>query len=219
MSRRSGTRAHPERHDGGRGRQRARRGEGDLLRDEILESAERLLVESGDENAVSIRAVAEAVGVTPPSIYMHFADKTALLFAICDKHFAQFDSYVEQAAAHASEPLQALALRGRAYVQFGLEHPEQYRILFMRRPSATPAEFQNEGLRRTMFDHHLEAVQRCVDAGVIGGDPLLAAITLWAAVHGITSLLLSKPDFPWPDVDQMLNHVLQTQIYGVAREG
>jgi len=64
-------------------RRRAPRGQGRKLREEILAAAERLLRETGDQEAVSIRAVADAVGVTPPSIYLHFADKTDLIFAIC----------------------------------------------------------------------------------------------------------------------------------------
>ena len=66
-------------------RTRARRGEGERLREEILDAAERLLIETGNRDAVSIRAVAEAVGVTPPSIYLHFADKTELLIFLTPK--------------------------------------------------------------------------------------------------------------------------------------
>jgi len=47
-------------------RHRARRGEGARLREEILAAGTRLLLETGDEEAVSIRAIAQAVGVTPP---------------------------------------------------------------------------------------------------------------------------------------------------------
>ena len=64
-------------------RPRARKGQGDLLRTDILEAAERLLLETGSEDAVSIRAVADATGVTPPSIYRHFRDKQHLLFEVC----------------------------------------------------------------------------------------------------------------------------------------
>ena len=60
-------------------RTRSRRGEGDRLRDEILAAVGALLDETKDEAAVSIRAIAERVGVSPPSIYRHFEDKEALL--------------------------------------------------------------------------------------------------------------------------------------------
>ena len=78
-------------------RSRSRRGEGEPLRDEILAAAERLIVETGNEDAVSIRAIADAVGVTPPSIYLHFPDKDPLILAVCERHFETFDALIEEA--------------------------------------------------------------------------------------------------------------------------
>ncbi|NED65050.1 helix-turn-helix transcriptional regulator, partial [Streptomyces sp. SID10244] len=68
-------------------RTRSPRGSGELLAEEIIASATALLLEEGDDAAVSIRAVAGRVGVTPPSIYLHFADKDALLDAVCARYF------------------------------------------------------------------------------------------------------------------------------------
>ena len=68
-------------------RRRAPRGSGDQLRDEILDATTDLLLETGHAKAVSIRSVAKRVGVTPPSIYLHFADKDALLDAVCARYF------------------------------------------------------------------------------------------------------------------------------------
>jgi AcrR family transcriptional regulator len=119
-------------------RTRARRGEGERLREEIIAAAERLLIRSGDAEAVSIRAVADAVGVTPPSIYLHFTDKIELLFAVCARHFQALDHYMEKAVAGVDDPVEPLLRRGRAYIRFGLENPEPYRILFMSKPGATP---------------------------------------------------------------------------------
>ncbi len=198
-------------------RSRARRGEGEKLREQILEASERLLIETGDEEAVTIRAVAEAVGVTPPSVYLHFADKDELLFAICEVHFAQLDRVTEEAAARSDDLLESLALRGRAYIRFGIEHPEQYRILFMRRPSHTPESFQVDRLRdAAAFGHLFEHVSKCVQAGLIDGDPLIVSLGLWAVVHGLTSLLISKPEFPWPDLDVIIDHVCRTAIRGLS---
>src|SRR5919202_380443 len=117
-------------------RARARRGEGELLRNDILAAAERLLIQTGDDDAVSIRAIADAAGVTPPSIYLHFSDKNELLAAVCEARFRDFDQYLQDATAGIDDPVEALGARGRAYVRFGLEHPEHYRILFMTKPAA-----------------------------------------------------------------------------------
>jgi AcrR family transcriptional regulator len=199
-------------------RPRARRGEGLRLRDEILDATERLMVDRGDADAVSVRDVADAVGVTPPSIYLHFADKSDLVFAVCERNFARLDEEMETAASGASDPVEALLRRGRAYVRFGLEHPEQYRILFMNPPSASPPRSQDPQIvGGDAFAHLVDAVKRCVDVGALGGDPLLASFTIWSAVHGLTSLLIAKPAFPWPSIDAFVEHVVHTQIDGLSR--
>ena len=196
-------------------RVRARRGEGDRLRDEILKAAERLLIETGDRNAVSIRAVAEAVGVTPPSIYLHFADKAELLGAVCEARFGEFSEFITDAVRGIDDPLEAVREMGRAYVRFGLENPEHYRIMFMTRPLAEGLPLDRlPGL--TAFGHVVAAVDRCMDAGAIAaGDAFLVATNLWTAVHGVTSLLIARPDFPWPDLDRLMGLVLDVQSKGL----
>jgi AcrR family transcriptional regulator len=203
-------------------RSRARRGEGELLRGQILAAAERLLIETGDEEAVSIRAVADAVGVTPPAIYLHFADKRELIFEVCAASFDELDRVSEEAAAKSAEPVESLRLRGRAYVQFGIDHPEQYRVLFMRRPAATADVFDDQRMRAAAcFDHLVDAVQAVIDPGALPAraDPFFVAVELWALVHGITSLLISKPDFPWPDRDALVDHLLDACLRGLATAG
>ena len=198
-------------------RTRARRGEGERLREQILEAATRLLVETGDEDAVSIRAVADAVGVTPPSIYLHFADKNELIFAICERYFDRLGQATMEAGAGSEDPIERVVLQGRAYIRFGLENPEPYRVLFMRKPSATPLPFQYEKiLESSGFANLVQAVSDAIEAGRLDGDPMLVAIYLWSAVHGLTSLLISKPDFPWPDKDAVIEQVTRSAIRGVT---
>src|SRR5271165_7129521 len=85
-------------------RSRARRGEGERLKEEIVAATAALLESTGDVDAVSIRAIADAVGVSSPSIYLHFPDKTALLYAVCQERFEQLDQVMEAAARLASDP-------------------------------------------------------------------------------------------------------------------
>jgi len=181
-------------------RRRAPRGEGERLRDEILAATERLLVAKGSVDDVSIRAIADAVGVTPPSIYMHFADKEALVNAVCERHFRELDRVCARAMKGVADPVKAVRAMGRAYVRFGLDHPEEYRILFMAKEFDANRDTYLERLKGLSgFNHLVAAVQRCMDEGAfVRGDAFTAACTLWAAVHGITSLLIAKPNFPWP---------------------
>jgi AcrR family transcriptional regulator len=201
-------------------RPRAKRGEGDLLRDEILDAAGRLLAEKGDDDAVSIRMIADAVGVTPPSIYLHFPDKDALIDAVCEQRFSEFDEALEKAAASAPDPLSALRARARAYVEFALRHPESYRVIFMtRRERAMEAhdltpDGATAGARA--FGHLVEAVVRAADSGAIrSGDPMTTSILLWSGFHGLVSLLISEPGFPWPPVESLVEALLTMQVEGL----
>ncbi|MGI9023013.1 MAG: TetR/AcrR family transcriptional regulator [Acidimicrobiales bacterium] len=197
-------------------RTRSRRGEGDRLREEILEATEALLVETGDAERVSIRAVADAVGVTPPSIYLHFADKAELLLTVGEGRFAEFDALLQQAATSVDDPMQALRQKGRAYVHFGVEHPEHYRILFMVR-GAGDRTLDEMPAAAAAFGHLVDDVQRCMDAGVFAaGDATLVAVGLWTNMHGLTSLLICAPAFPWPEIDVIIDHVIDVAARGLA---
>jgi AcrR family transcriptional regulator len=201
-------------------RTRARRGEGEKLKESILKAAEELLIETGDAESVSIRAVAERVGVTPPSIYLHFTDKDELIFAVCEKVFAELHRIMTEATDGTSSPLDALRRMGRAYVAFGVNNPEQYRIIFMGRTPHSVDEGHTERLlTNSGFSIVVDAVQGCLDDGYfVPGDPMMIAINLWVTVHGLTSLFIAKPDFPWPDRDELIDHVLATHLRGLLRD-
>lgn len=198
-------------------RTRARRGEGDKLRDDIIDAAEKLLLETGDEDQVSIRAVAKAVGVTPPAIYIHFEDKDALIRTVCERPFGEFRAYVERAMQDMDDPVESLHTMGRAYVHFGLEHPEQYRLMMMTKTEIDHGALElDEMPGMQTFFRLVDAARACIDSGAFRDlDPFMVAVGLWVGVHGLTSLLISSENFPWPDVEQLIDHVLDMQLNGL----
>ena len=87
----------------------------------------------------------------------------------------------------------------------------------MRKPADTPLPWQYEKIvSSSAFGHLLQAVTAAVESGRVEGDPMLVSISLWAAVHGITSLLISKPGFPWPETDAVIDEVLNRALLGVV---
>jgi AcrR family transcriptional regulator len=173
-------------------RPRARRGQGQALRGEILAAARDLLERTGAEDAVSIRAVAAEVGVSTPSIYLHFDDKTALIDAVCELVFAELDEAMVAAAADIVDPLESLRQFGLGYVRFAISHPEQYRIVMMSRGSHAAPGWQEE---QGAFIHLSDLVARCQAEGVFDNAMPTSriAVALWAAAHGVAALCISKP--------------------------
>lgn len=209
-------------HAAGR-RPRLPKGEGRRLRDEILAAAERMLIETGSQEAVSIRAVADAVGVTPPSIYRHFADKNALIFDVCARHFTALEDHMRAACAGIDDPVEKLVALGMAYIAFGVANPEPYRIMFMTRPDAAPRAYQAQVLADSAaFDLLVRCVQDCIDAGRFRpeyDDAFRLSLGFWARVHGMTSLQVSKPHVPWPDDPDFIADYAAVCLRGVVRDG
>lgn len=198
-----------------RPRKRAARGQGATLYGEVLRAAMDLLAETGSVDAVSVRSVAQRVGVSVPSIYLHFADKQALIDAVCEQVFADLDEAMQQASRDAVDPFEALRMQGVAYIRFALENPEQYRVVMMS-PPVGKASGPVEAMSMSAFAHILEGVEACLATSVLEGDPITICMQLWAAAHGIASLMIAKPEFPWPPVEQFVDDSICAAGLGLA---
>jgi AcrR family transcriptional regulator len=200
-------------------RARSRRGQGEQLREEILAAAERILIETNDESALSIRAIAAAVGVTPPSIYLHFADRNDLVFAVCERQAEQVDQVMERAAEEGADAWDRIRRRGLAYLRWGLANPEHYRILMMSRPDATPERFADQRLADTSgLAAVAEDIVRAAELGLIATveDPVKEAELFWMVIHGMVSMLIAKPDFPFGPPEELYDAMFELVHRGLA---
>jgi AcrR family transcriptional regulator len=194
-------------------RRRAPRGSGEQLRDEILGAATDLLLETGQAKAVSIRSVAQRVGVTPPSIYLHFADKDALLDAVCARYFEKLDEEMQRAAADQPSAIEVLRAQGLAYVRFALKTPELYRIATM--GEGRPGSDVDVALNSSAFEHMRSAIEALMAEGVYpAGDPTSFVMELWAAAHGVAAMLISRPYLPWGEAEEFTDRVLTAMCAG-----
>ncbi len=194
-------------------RRRAPRGSGEQLRDEILDATTELLLETGHAKAVSIRSVAQRVGVTPPSIYLHFADKDALLDAVCARYFEKLNEEMHAVAADQPSTVEVLRAQGLAYVRFAMQTPELYRIATM--VDGRPGSNVDLTLNSSAFQHLRTTVESLIDEGVYPpGDATVAALQLLTAAHGVAALLISKPYLPWGDVEEFADKTLSAACLG-----
>jgi AcrR family transcriptional regulator len=193
----------------------------ETLRREILDAARDLFARDGYEN-VSMRRIAEKIEYSPTTIYLHFKDKAELLHHVCEDMFGQLADQLERVGKGASDPVAALRQTLRAYVDFGLRNPQHYRVVFMMPAEYTdmPAEeyFRvSQGGRafRTLG----RAVESCVQAGRFGASGIARTTQiLWAGVHGVTSLLIAHPDFPWAERGGLIDGMIDTLLGGLERQ-
>ena len=194
-------------------RRRAPRGSGEQLRDEILDATTELLLETGHAKAVSIRLVAQRVGVTPPSIYLHFADKDALLDAVCARYFEKLDEEMQRVSADQPSTVEVLRAQGLAYVRFAMQTPELYRIATM--GEGREGSDVDMTLNSSAFQHLRNSVEGLIGEGIFPpGDPTAGALGLLTAAHGIAALLISKPYLPWGDAEEFADRTLSAACLG-----
>ncbi len=182
------------------------------LRAEILEAARDIFVKEGYEN-FSMRALADRIGYTPAATYKHFKSKSDIFSHLSEESFAALmEASASVKSIHAEDPVDQLKRGMLAYVNFGLENPDHYRIAFvLQQPATTNAPKPNAA-----FANLTSRVQSCIDAGRFrSGDTELMAQSLWAAAHGITSLLIQKPSFPWVARRKLITQVIESAIEGL----
>ncbi len=195
-------------------RARNRHGEGGRLRLELVAAASRLLAETSGDDVLSLRAVARAVGIAAPSVYLHFPSKEALLRAVLDEHFEALKRAIEAATAQAVGPAAKLRAGCLAYCRFAAEQPGPYRVLFGTPPPLPEGEPSQPPSGMETFATLVDAIAACMRAGVVPpGDPFVVAAGVWTALHGVVSLRRSTPDFPWPPLEAQVDAILA----GMAR--
>ena len=196
-------------------RRRSPRGSGEQLRAEILTAATELLLESGDESAVSIRAVANRVGVTPPSIYIHFADKDTLIDEVVAHYFTRLDEVMRAAGAEHDNSWEAAHAQGMAYVHFAVENAELYRVATMK--VCAEGTDADAVLGQSAFVHFAETIERLMDEGLVDkGDPTPVVLELWTAAHGVAALMIAKPYIAIGDDYELAERVLTSVCLGRA---
>jgi AcrR family transcriptional regulator len=193
-------------------RQRNKRGQGDLLRNDLIATTIALVEEN---EKLSLRAVARRLGIATTSIYLHFPDLDHLLAAVVERSFTELASTAANAGKRATDPADELRKRCRAYCRFALEHPHLYQLMFQSDlPQATVADDANATPGRRAFDNLVAAVERCLQAGLAPphDDPFRLAALIWTAEHGIVLARIARPTFPWPPldrfVDEMVNRIM-----------
>lgn len=193
-----------------------RRGQGDRLREEIIEAAGALVAESGGAAGLTLRAVARRVGIAPTSVYLHFADVDALKVAVVQRGFAEMDAARTAAEEGLSDTATALRARWKAYCRFALDHPGHYRLMFG--PDVPDAlSFREEtSPGRASFYAAVKGIEQCQRDGTATqlDDPFRLAAMAWCSVHGLVLLRIDRPQFPWPPLDEMVDETL-TRLIGL----
>ena len=205
------------------GVQERRERERQETRQKILDAARELFATRGVE-ATTMRAIAERIEYTPTAIYHHFRDKDELIIELCHTDFRSL-AQVFTRIGWLDDPLERLRRIGEAYVDFALEFPHHYRIMFM---TNTPPHV-HDGQSKGNPEEDAYAFLRATVVDAIESDRLRPELTdadqvaqlVWAGIHGVISLQLAKCNDPWiewRDQRETALLMLDVTMRGIVRE-
>lgn len=165
---------------------------GDLGRT-LVQAATEMLTESGVEG-LSLRKLAERVGVSRTAPYHHFKDKNALLCAIAEDGFARWKISIDE-FLYDEQLSETDKYRGmvKSYLYFSSQNPEVYELMFGRTiwksESATPSL---KSAAYPCFQHHVSLIRGWQDKGVLSQteDGLRLAQVIWGTMHGLSRLII-----------------------------
>ncbi|MCC6984239.1 MAG: TetR/AcrR family transcriptional regulator [Bauldia sp.] len=208
-------------------RKRKPRGHGHERRGEILAVAKELFASEGFET-VTTRKLAERAGISQTGLYVYFQSKEEIMEALCREAFGHLIAGMQKAARETPLGPERLKRLGEAYIAFGLDYPEEYQLVFMSSLDGTPfIEQKDFGLPFEEQPPGMQAFLICYEqicelaaAGFLKrDDTLVVTQTVWMASHGLVSLLIARPQFPWADKKALIASVTETLVAGLTRDG
>lgn len=187
------------------------------LRNQILDAARTLFARDGYEQ-VSMRKIAQEIEYSPTAIYLYFKNKEELIHCLCEETFTKLIEPLEALRNSATDPLDLLRKGLRTYIQFGLSNPNHYKITFMVEGNGREKECFQDEMGQQAFSYMRFGVSLAVESGLFKPvDIETTSQALWAAIHGLTSLLIVQPNIPWVDRDKLIDHLIDVLISGLHK--
>jgi len=202
-------------------RTRKPRGQGHERRPEILAAAKALFVAEGYEGFTT-RKLAARVGLSQTGLYVYFGSKEEIFDALCRQSFARLADAFREVLATTDEGFGRLRALGHAYVDFGLGHPDEYRLTFMDGPGLLKSAehdsmpMDRQGLVNQVFLMIWDTLRALRDAGALRPVDLAHAThNVWFALHGLVSIFIARPRFPKASREELVEALLDDLIEGL----
>ncbi len=198
---------------------RKAKGDGHLRRAEILRAAERIFIADGYEGA-TIRKIADEVGVSSTCLYMHFHDKDEILLEICTAEMEALLALNSEISARPVDPVERVRAMLQAYIDFALENPNAYRLVFCTSPAGSSIAKQRATLKlgAQCAERFLSVVREIAADGRLRGEPTVVHQVLWSACHGLVALMITKPKFPWAETDVVSRTMIESLLFGLIAD-
>jgi AcrR family transcriptional regulator len=186
------------------------------MQSRILKTAMQLFAKGGYEN-VTMRKIAAKIEYSPGTIYLYFNNKKDIMLQLCYQGFERLMSR-QNDLERITDPLEKLTAASRHYLAFAFENPELYELMFATKEVLRESGPDEDAVPLKAFREFEQIVAACINRGVFSGENVQPmAISLWAHLHGLASLLI-KERLRFVPQDS-LSHVIEQALIFSLRQG
>lgn len=186
---------------------------------EALVTTALQMVEKEGIDGLTLREITQRLGTSRSAVYRHFESKEALMQGVIELGYARLDELFTPIFHDKSRSVEErFALMSRAYLEFAIAHPNLYRLLFgerYREEREGICDYRDE-TRATGLYALIGLLIEAQEEGIVAkGDPMIQAATIWASVHGLSSLLIDGHLMMSDNLEEIYAHLYGSLLQGL----
>ncbi|SMC94209.1 TetR/AcrR family transcriptional regulator [Rhizobium sp. RU36D] len=189
------------------------------FRKTILSAAATIVGREG-LGQLSMRGLADSLGMTAGALYRYYPSKQDLIVDFCRDAITELRNRFDEIHRTADNPLSAVRSMMKAYARFGLEDRDRFRMLFLENDQGLTSPLMEDEATMLPYRQLAEQIAKAAAAGLIAtSDSERSTQIIWAGVHGIVTLASTFNDFDFGNVDQLVDEKIELFISGLRPQG
>lgn len=188
------------------------------MRARILRETAKIVAASG-YSGLSMRRLAQGVGLTAGALYRYYPTKQHVLNAYWGEALEILRQRFAQADRPDRDPMSKLRDISIAYAKFALEDRDRFRLMFLENDLGEMDEFGQNTENFATYFHVTALVEAALTAGTIRApSPAMATHVIWGAVHGVLALVMAVKELEFGDALQLCEFAFDTALRGLTVE-
>lgn len=188
------------------------------LKEALLSTALQMVEEEGLD-AITLREITQRLGTSRSAVYRHFESKEDLIKGVIEQGFTLLDELFNPIFHDQKRSVEERFERmSRTYLEFAIEHPNLYRLLFGERfhkEREGICDYRDE-TQATGLYALIGLLLEAQEGGIVAkADPMIQAATIWASVHGLASLLIDGHLMMSDNLEEIYQHMYISLLKGL----
>lgn len=189
------------------------------FRKTIITAAAKIVGRDG-LGQLSMRGLADSLGMTAGALYRYYPSKQDLILDFCRDAITELRNRFDEINRTVDDPLSAIRSMLEAYARFGLEDSDRFRMLFLENDQGLTSPLMEDEATLLPYRQLAEQVAKAAASGLIASaDCERTTQIIWGGVHGLVTLSSTLNDFDFGNVDQLVGEMIELFISGLSLQG